>query len=803
MTLRSHDRHLELDWPGVLRLAGRFASTERGHEAILALEPSGDPDEVERRLGITRDLVARRGVSAPIALGGLDEAAPLLPRLGPVGLAFPPEDLLDLFALLERSEGARQAVPLPDLPLPHLEALLAPLPELAHVLTEREVIFERDGRIKDTATARLAAIRSSITRLRRDVVKRLEELARTYPDALSDAYVTEKQGRYCLPVRSDRRDAVAGIVHTKSGSGQTFFVEPLAVVDANNALAEALEQEREEVHRILVATTARFSAVKADLVAVVAVLTELDSYQARAELSQRVGGTFVERGGGLVIRGARHPLLDRRLAPLREEVFGEDSEARHSEAVPLDLELPEGRRLLLLSGPNAGGKSVAMKTVGLLALLNQSGFALPCDPGTRLPVFDRILVVAGDAQDLLGDLSSFAAQMTRTARVIAQATPRSLVLLDELGSGTDPDEGASLAIAILEHDLRRGGLAVGTTHLSAVKEWAHGQPDVLAAAMEFDEEAGRPTFRVRPGATGRSRAIAVAEKAGLPDRVLAAARGLLGDRWAVADAALERLERETAAARREAEAARLLVSELEVRSSLLEREKEALSAERSRLREKARAEVERALESLRERTRRELDRLREEQKAGRAISRGALTTITQAAREDAVQILAEEEAVRKGPVAVGDLVRIQPFRTVGRLLSLDPARGEAEVEVSGKRMRVASGALEHAAGEVRPKPRPAPTAPEPAPGPAAKVPPSSELILIGQRVDEALREVERAVNDAMVAGRGAIRIVHGYGTGRLGAAVKEFLSEHPGVASHRPGDAQEGGNAVTIAQLDV
>ena len=361
-------------------------------------------------------------------------------------------------------------------------------------------------------------------------------------------------------MRTDRRELVGGLLHERSGSGQTIFVEPLAVVEDNNALAEAVEEEREEVHRILVALTARFSSRREDLVAAVEVLTELDAYQARAEFSSRVAGVFPDFSDRLVLRGARHPLLDRRLADLRADVFGE-LEERHADAVPLDLELPEGSRLLLLSGPNAGGKSVAMKTVGLFALLAQSGFAIPAAAGSTLPVFDKVLVVAGDAQDLLGDLSSFAAAMTRTARVLAEATPRSLVLVDELGSGTDPDEGAALAIAVLEEDLARGGVTVATTHLSVVKEWAQDRPGVLSAAMEFDEKAGRPTFRVRPGASGRSRALAVAEKAGLPARVLSAAKKRLGAKWEAADAALARLETETRRAREEADKAKRAAEE--------------------------------------------------------------------------------------------------------------------------------------------------------------------------------------------------------------------------------------------------
>jgi len=798
--------HSELDWPGALRLAGRFCATERGRDRLSGAEPSPDAFEVVRRLGVTRDLLDRRAVGPPMPLGGLDEGAPLVSRLGPQGRALAPEDLLDLFLLVERAEGARAAVPAPDLELPHLADLLFPLASFEDLLAEREPTFEPDGRVKDTASARLYAIRASIQRLRREVVRKLEEVARVHADALTGGYVTEKGGRYCLPVRTDRRELLGGLLHERSGSGQTIFVEPLAVVEDNNALAEAIEEEREEVRRILVALTARFSARREELLAAVEVLTELDAYQARAEFSSRVAGAFPEFSDRLVLRGARHPLLDRRLADLRAEVFGEREE-RHADAVPLDLELPEGSRLLLLSGPNAGGKTVAMKTVGLFALLAQSGFAIPAAPASTLPVFDQVLVIAGDAQDLLGDLSSFEAAMTRTAQVLAGATPRSLVLIDELGSGTDPDEGAALAIAVLEEDLARGGVAVATTHLAVVKEWAQDRPGVLSAAMEFDEKAGRPTFRVRPGASGRSRALSVAEKAGLPPRVLSAAKKRLGAKWEAADAALTRLETETRRAREEAEKAERAAEEAGARLAELERERVHLAAERARVKEKARGEIDRALAMLREKTRQELERMREDLKAGRSISRGALMTVTQSAREAALSLFGgdEEPASLAGPVAVGMEVRVASLGTSGRLLALDKGRGEAEVEVKGKRLKVSAASVSPAPAARAAPARTAALSNRAAtpPAPPSGVVATAEVVLVGQRVDEALPVVERAINEALLAGKAALRLVHGHGTGRLAAAVREFLQTHPGVASYRWGDEQEGGQAVTIARLDV
>ena len=628
-------------------------------------------------------------------------------------------------------------------------------------------------------------------------------------DALTGGYVTEKGGRYCLPVRTDRRELLGGLLHERSGSGQTIFVEPLAVVEDNNALAEAIEEEREEVHRILVALTARFSSRREELLAAVEVLTELDAYQARAEFSSRVAGVFPDFSDRLVLRGARHPLLDRRLADLRAEVFGEREE-RHADAVPLDLELPEGSRLLLLSGPNAGGKSVAMKTVGLFALLAQSGFAIPAAPGSTLPVFDQVLVVAGDAQDLLGDLSSFAAAMTRTARVLAEATPRSLVLIDELGSGTDPDEGAALAIAVLEEDLARGGITVATTHLAVVKEWAQERPGVLVGCDGVRREGGPAHV---PRAPGHERALACARRgreggpAGArPFGREEASRREVGDGRRGAHA-----PRDRDAARPRRGGAGGAGGRGGRRASRRSREGARPARGRTGARE-GEGEGSRSTgrsPMLREKTRQELERMREDLKAGRSISRGALMTVTQSAREAALSLFGgdEEPSRPAGPVAVGMEVRVASLGTSGRLLALDAGRGEAEVEVKGKRLKVsAASAVSGPCGSCRSGPN---SRPRVEPGrrlPRRRLPESSPLrrsCWSDSASTKPFRSSRRRSTMRCSPARAALRLVHGHGTGRLAAAVREFLQTHPGVASYRWGDAQEGGQAVTIARLDV
>ena len=455
------------------------------------------------------------------------------------------------------------------------------------------------------------------------------------------------------------------------------------------------------MHRILAALTARFAARKADLLAAVGVLTELDAFQARAEWSSRVDGVFPEEGDRVVLLGARHPLLDRRLAPLREEVFGENAAERAADAVPLDLEMPDGKRLLLLSGPNAGGKTVVLKTIGLFALLSQSGFALPASRGTSLPVFDHVLVVAGDAQDLLGDLSSFEAAMTPHG-----ARPRE----------RDAEEPRPSRRARQRDGSRRRGRA-RRSPFSRTRRCAGGSPSRRRTSPRSrnGDTASPPPSRPRWSSTRRA---AVRRTRSAPER--SGARGPSRSRSGrdcprpVLDAARERLGAHGRPGTRRSrgsrprrgapapsgERAQALASEAEARLELLSREKAALTAEKSRLAEKARERIDRALEALRETTRREIERLREELRAGRAVSRGALMTVTNASRQAALEFVEDEKGMQGpgGPVAVGELVRVRPWKATGRLLRLDAARGEAEVDLGGKRMKVDAAALAPAGG---------------------------------------------------------------------------------------------------------
>ena len=421
-----------------------------------------------------------------------------------------------------------------------------------------------------------------------------------------------RNDRYCLPVLASARSRVPGIVHDRSGSGQTVFVEPLEVVEANNDLALLAVEERREAERLLTGFGRSILAEAPALQTAVEGLAALDALEARVAFGETSAGRLPEISddGAWTLRAARHPLLDARFDKLRRRVLGAARDG--SDAVPLDLDLPAGRRLLVVSGPNAGGKTVVLKTAGLFSLLAQCGIPIPAAAGTRLPIFRAVRTEIGDAQAILADRSTFSSSMERLAGILAEAGPGTLALIDEIGGATDPEEGSAIAVAFLEALVARGGRALVTTHLSAVKTFASQRPDAVCAAMEFDEKTGRPNYRLHSGLAGRSHALSVARERGLPEAVVGRAGELLGDAWqrreraeAEAEQAIERLR----GAERALESERAAVG---AEAQRLEGERRRLSEERARLLSEGLAGFERAEAELRRRVSQELEEARTE-----------------------------------------------------------------------------------------------------------------------------------------------------------------------------------------------
>lgn len=656
--------------------------------------------------------------------------------------------------------------------------------------------LDHRGGILDSASPELGVCRRRLVGAKREAGDLLRRLAVRLAAHLQESFTTQRSGRPVLAVKASSRSAVPGIVHDTSASGNTLFVEPFELIEASNRLREAEAQEAAELERILADLSAHVRASADALVGAIEALADHDLVIARARLSYGWRGCRVSDASSPRLQGARHPLLD----PAR--------------VVPIDLDL-HGVRALVISGPNTGGKTVALKTLGMFAVLSQCGFRVPAE-AAELPVFDRILADIGDEQSIALSLSTFSAHVARLSKIIAAAGSRSLVLLDEIAAGTDPDEGGPLAQAILERLVEGGATVLVTTHLGALKEWAVGFAPAENAAVAIDPATLRPRYAITMGAYGASHALDIAESLGLPDDVIRAARAAMSPARQRSDAliraashAQSQAEAERSAAAREHDEAVAVRRDAErLRADLegrITRQRERLEADREEVRAQARRDL-RAAEA-------ELADLRAQIRAARrsegqrerhvgtpdwgddAKDRDRALVAASAAQQRAREALAGTVALPDVPAAVGDTVRDTGTGIRGVVLALE---GDVVV-IQGERARLRVP-LSRIVGEASRRPdRPGPPAREVRP-PVVAVP--AEIDVRGQRAAEACAVVREAVDAAAVAGRARVLVIHGIGTGALRAAVRDELGRHPLVDAVEPAPPKEGGDGATYAVLE-
>jgi DNA mismatch repair protein MutS2 len=777
--------YASLEFDQVLKLVATFARSERGRQAVTATLPRFSPGEGSPAFHLTHELQALLSTHGTLSFTGLDAAA-----LIEGGFASPADgaDLARLVALVRRIVEVRAALAAAA-PGPELRRVLHALPQLDALLAFCELRLGPAGEILDSASPALAQARAARERHRGAIVSAMEQLRRQHRGL--SAPFTLRRERYCIPVPAHDRATVPGLVLDVSSSGATVFLEPFAVVELNNALAEATALARSEEERVLAELGSAFHRHREELLGAAAALAELDACQARVLFGQACGATLLEPGAGSSLRlvGARHPLLDPGFASLRAQALGEAGSTRP--VVPLDLSFPEGAKLVLLSGPNAGGKTVALKTIGLVTLMAQAGIPALADEGSSLPPFSRLWCHLGDEQNLFSDLSTFTGAMRATASLLAEADTDTLVLYDELGSGTDPEEGAALAAALVEELARRGCWTVATAHLITVAAHLESVPGAVNAAMGYDEATGRPTFRLHLGVPGRSRGLAIASSCGVPPGLLARARELLSRAFLAIDGYLGALqeERERLESQRDALAARQREAEEARREAEGERERLAREQEKVRLR------LAEERDALRRRAKEQLAAALAELEQARARGEFPGKKRLAAVRRTALQ-LADEESVPSAsqPFGVGATVRVRGTKAAGQVSRVVGDR--VEVQVGDKRLWVEQSACEPIA------PPPARTQGEVEIS-AGEASPPAELKLIGMTQEEAREELERFLDRAMLSGIARVRVVHGHGTGALRKVVREVLAGHPSVANFAHPPQYRGGTGVTEADLET
>ena len=770
-----------LGFPAVReRLAGETAFAG-GRQLAERLAPSPDVDEVERRQAETAEGCLLLELGAPSLAGAHDVREPVAHAarggtLSPPALRAVADTAACAVAVRGTLEERREAAPLLAGRAAAVERELATLAsELARVVDESGVD------VLDRASPRLRSLRRELAATRLRAVERMQALARSdeLRPHLQEGFVTERAGRPVLAVRTEARTAVPGIVHDGSGSGRTLFVEPFAVVELNNRQRELEAEERDEVERILAAASALVASLADALCAAVDALAAIDLALASAALSRRWGGVPVTRGGRVELEQARHPLLD------------------PDQVVPLDLALGE-LRVVVISGPNTGGKTVALKTLGLLAACHQAGLRLPAR-NARLPVFDRVLADIGDEQSIEASLSTFSGHLRRLVGVLGEAGPRSLVLLDEIAAGTDPVEGSALGKAVLERLAGQARLTLATTHSAELEEWASEAAECENAAMGFDPESLRPTYELALGRPGLSHALAIAERLGLDEDVVTAARAHVAPERRRVAALLAAAEQAERAARLDREAARAALQQADAHAHAARRREQELAAalaevaagaaaERAAARRRAEDEL-RAADAELAQLRAEIRDARRAERERAAAPAAAATELererdrrlgaaSERRRRTAGELLAAAERPLRSPVplALGDPVVAPALGVRGTLAALDGE--DAEVHAGGLRVRVPLAALS-------PDPRGGPVARgerDVVVRAAASADVPDQIDVRGERADEARELVRAFVDAAHMAGREQATVVHGRGTGAVRRAVRAELDRHPLVA---------------------
>ncbi len=793
-----NDRHLStLEYPKILQLLSAHTSFSAGREMVLALRPTSDCGEIQSRLAATSEARTLLRDRPGTSVGGAHDVRPLTAD-AQRGRILTPGDLLDVRDTLAAGRRLHRTLSRLRNSFPQLCRVADGIQPCGKIIEEINRCIDDQGAVRDQASPALSRIRREVGIAHDRIQAKLQNIISASQNApyLQEAIITRRENRYVIPLKAQFKEKIRGVVHDRSASGVTLFIEPLSVVDLNNDWRELQLEEEEEVRRILAALSHQIGQNALVIEETVEALGQLDASFAKAKYAEAMDASepelaaFADRtdahpGSTIRLLGARHPLLD------------------PEGVVPIDVELDEETFVLVITGPNTGGKTVSLKTVGLLTVMAQAGLHIPVEPGSALSPFDGVYADIGDEQSIEQSLSTFSAHITNIISFLDEADERSLVLLDELGAGTDPAEGSALARALLEHFRRRQSTTFVATHYPELKTYAQLTPGTRNGSVEFDAESLSPTYRLSIGLPGRSNALTIARRLNMPQGIVEEAREMVSAEDRRTQDMLDdihRLRIEMAQAREEADSARAeakrVLEELQTRLADIDDERRQILEEASR-------EATESLETLRTEMRQLRSRLR-----AAAVPVDAVRTVAEEletlesempkaeprparepGRKDEWSSVTERRAIQPG-----DRVWVRPLKSEGEVLKV--AEGEAEVQVGRARTQVAVAALERRQGE------PAEPATE-GPSVRTETPPSPgrSIDLRGSRVEESLKELDRYLDRAMRAGLPEARIIHGKGTGTLRQAVRDFLANHPLVREFGAAHYREGGDGVTVAMM--
>jgi len=775
-----------LEFDKVVREVANHCETYIGKEHMMKLQPSTNIDEVNHLLEEMDEALAILRVRASVPLGGITDIRPFAQR-AKIGSLLDAKELLAIADTIQASVRLRhfleQIEEDDEIAIPLFLAKKDAFPIVTPIAHDIRQAIDENGRVLDSASSALRSIRQSLRAREAKVRSRLEGYTRSRSKMLSDTLVTIRNERFVLPVKAEYRSAFGGIVHDTSASGQTLFIEPNAVVQENNDIRALKMKEREEIEKILWALTNLVQEEADALILLTEQLAAIDVIVAKAKYgtANKCTKPEVNDRGYIRLSQARHPLIS------------------IEEAVANTIEFGDEITTIVITGPNTGGKTVTLKTVGLAVLMAQSGIPIPALDGSEIAVFDHVFADIGDEQSIEQSLSTFSAHMVNIVDILKRYNDRSLLLFDELGSGTDPQEGAALAISILDEVHGTGARVMATTHYPELKAYSYNREGVVNASVEFDIDTLSPTYRLLIGVPGRSNAFEISKRLGLPDDIIERARTFTGTDSGEVNEMIASLEASRIAAEdQEAETKRLL-EEAEVLRKELKEQLVQYESQEERLLEKAKEKAAKVVEKAQREAKEAMEELRFMRKYAEAdIKDHELIEIQKrlegAMPEDDWRKKQPEPKKPSRPLQEGDEVKVLDFGQRGTLMEKRDD-GEWVVQVGMLKMNVKEERLE-LTKPVKDK-APVATSTVKRRGPAV----STELDLRGERYDAAMRRTEKYIDEALLANHGQVSIIHGKGTGALQKGVHQLLKRHPRVEEFRFGMPGEGGFGITIAKL--
>lgn len=760
------------------------AETSIGKELAMRIRPKSSYEEVSQLQAETGEAVEIFRLNKVIPLGGITDIRASVKRSA-IGSILSTEEVL---AVGNTLYGGRQAKSfleqLEDVEIPILKEAASNIIAIRDLEQHINSCIDDHGHIMDAASSILRSIRSSIRTYESSVRNKLESYTKSNSKMLSDAIITIRNDRYVLPVKQEYRAAIGGIVHDQSSSGQTLFMEPKAVVDMNNKLQELFSKEKQEIDRILKELSGHIASYEQELLSNVSWLSKIDFISARGKLAQKMHATRPEMNtqGYIKMQQARHPYIP------------------EDQVVANDIEMGKDYQAIVITGPNTGGKTVTLKMIGLCTLMAQSGLQVPALDGCEMPIFDEVFADIGDEQSIEQNLSTFSSHMTNIVEIMRHVTDQSLVLFDELGSGTDPQEGAALAMAVLDEVLSKRASVIATTHYPELKAYGYNRPQVVNASVEFNVETLRPTYRLLIGVPGRSNAFDISKRLGLDEKIINQAKTFVGIDSHQVENMIASLEQSHTKAERDYQEAHRVLEESEALHMELAKAWKQWESRKEQIYKKAEEKAEKALQKARQEAEEIVQMMRDMK--GQSGLKEHEWIEARKMLDDAAPHLSDQKPVvhsakseEAGELKPGDEIKLLTVNQLGEVVEKINDK-EYMVQVGIMKVKVKRSDLELVKKKKKQQAEPVATVR----GSNQHV--RTELDLRGERYEDAMHRLEKYVDDVLLAGYPQASIIHGKGTGALRKGVQEFVKRHPQIKGARSGEAGEGGSGVTVIRFE-